>query len=86
MKKSQFTDSQIMDALKRVEGGLSAADICRELGISTATPHKWRAKYGGIDTSMTARMKELESAWLKKMYAGERRKAEILTEFLTKKW
>jgi len=69
MKKSRFTDSQIMDALRRVEAGLSAADICRELGISTATLYKWRAKYGGMDTSMMARMKELEveHARLKKM-------------------
>jgi len=88
MKKSRFTDSQIMDALKRVEAGLSVADICRELGISTATLYKWRAKYGGMDTSMMARMKELEveNARLKKMYAEERLKAEILNEALTKKW
>ena len=88
MKKSRFTDSQIMDALKRVDAGFSAADICRELGISTATLYKWRAKYGGMDTSMMARMKELEveNARLKKMYAEERLKAEILNEALTKKW
>ena len=88
MKKSRFTDSQIMDALRRVEAGLSAADICRELGISTATLYKWRAKYGGMDTSMMVRMKELEieNARLKKMYAEERLKSEILNEALTKKW
>jgi len=88
MKKSRFTDSQIMDALRRIEAGLSAADIYRELGISTATLYKWRAKYGGMDTSMMARMKELEveNARLKKMYAEERLKAEILNEALTKKW
>jgi len=60
MKKSRFTDSQIMGALRRVEAGLSVADICRELGISTATLFKWRVKYAGMDTSMMARMKELE--------------------------
>jgi putative transposase len=88
MKKSRFTDSQIMDALRRVEAGLSASDIYRELGISTATLYKWPAKYGGMDTSMMARMKELEveNARLKKMYAEERLKAEILNEALTKKW
>ena len=88
MKKSRFTDSQIMDALRRVEAVLYAADICRELGISTATLYKWRAKYGGMDTSMMARMKELEveNARLKRMYAEERLKAEILNEALTKKW
>ena len=71
MKKSRFTDSQIMDALKRVEAGLSVPDLCRELGVSAPTFYKWRARFGGMDTSMMARMKELEieNARLKKMYA-----------------
>jgi putative transposase len=88
MKRSKFTDSQIMDALKRVDAGLVVPDICRELGISTATFYKWRAKYGGMDTSMMARMKELEAenARLKKMYIEEKLKAEIVTEALAKKW
>jgi putative transposase len=60
MKKSRFSDSQIMDALKRVEAGLSVPDVCRELGISVATFYKWRSKFGGMDTSLMARMKELE--------------------------
>ena len=46
MKRSKFTDSQIMDALKRVDAGLAVPEICRELGISTATFYKWRSKYG----------------------------------------
>jgi putative transposase len=88
MKRSQFTDSQIMEALKRVDAGLAVPEICRELGISTATFYKWRAKYGGMDTSMIARMKELEAenARLKKMYIEEKLKAEIVTEALAKKW
>ena len=88
MKRSKFTDSQIMDALKRVDAGLAVPDVCRELGISSATIYKWRAKYGGMDTSMMARMKELESenARLKKMYIEEKLKAEILNEAITKKW
>jgi putative transposase len=88
MKKSKFSDSQIIDALKRVEGGLSVPELCRELGISSATFYKWRAKYGGLDVSMLARMKELEAenARLKKMYAEERLKADILQEAITKKW
>ena len=88
MKKSKFSDSQIIDALKRVEGGLSVPEICRELCISSATFYKWRAKYGGMDASMMARMKELEAenARLKKMYAEERLKADILQEALAKKW
>jgi putative transposase len=88
MKRSKFTDSQIMDALKRVDAGLSVPDICRELVISTATFYKWRSKYGGMDASMMARMKELEAenARLKKMYIEEKLKAEIVTEALAKKW
>lgn len=88
MKKSKYTDSQIMDALKRVEVGIAVPDLCRELGISSATFYKWRAKYGGMDTSMMARMKELEeeNRRLKKMYAEERMKAEIVAEALAKKW
>ncbi len=88
MKKSKFTDSQVMEALKRVEAGLAVPEICRELGISSATFYKWRAKYGGMDTSMISRMKELEqeNARLKKMYAEERLKAEILKEAMAKKW
>ena len=62
--------------------------MCRELGISSATFYKWRAKYGGMDTSMMARMKELEAenARLKKMYAEERLKSDILKEAMAKKW
>ena len=88
MKRSKFTDSQIMDALKRVDAGLAVPEICRELGISTATFYKWRSKYGGMDTSMMARMKELEAenARLKKMHIEEKLKAEILNEAITKKW
>ena len=57
MKKSRYTDSQIMDALKRVEAGLAVPDLCRELGISVATFYKWRAKYGGMDTSVDSPVK-----------------------------
>jgi putative transposase len=87
MKKSKFSDSQIMDALKRVEAGLPVPELCREVGISTATFYKWRAKFGGMDTSMMARMKELEeeNRRLKKMYIEEKLKAEIATEYLAKK-
>lgn len=88
MKKSKFTDGQIMEALKRAESGLAVSGVCRDMGISSATFYKWRAKYGGMDASMMARMKELEqeNARLKKMYAEERLKAEILKEAMAKKW
>jgi putative transposase len=79
MTKSKFSDSQIMEALKRVEAGLPVPELCREVGISTATFYKWRAKFGGMDTSMMARMKELEeeNRRLKKMYIEEKLKAEM---------
>ena len=88
MKKSRFTDGQILDAIKRAEAGLAVPDLCRELGISTATFYKWRAKYGGMDVSMMARMKELEAenTRLRKMYVEEKLKAEIVAEALAKKW
>ena len=87
MKQSKFTDSQIIEALKRVEGGVPVPEICREYGISTATFYKWRAKYGGLDVSMMSRMKELEAenTRLNRMYAEERLKADILKEILGKK-
>ena len=76
-----------MDTLKRVDAGLAVPDVCRELGISSATFYKWRAKYGGMDSSMMARMKgmEAENARLKKMYNEEKLKAVILNEAITKK-
>lgn len=88
MKKSRFTDSQIMDALKRAEASLAVPEVCRELGISSATFYKWRAKFGGMDVSMMTRMKELEdeNRHLRKMVVDERLKAEIVTEALAKKW
>ncbi len=67
---------------------MTVPDLCRELGVRVATFYKWRAKYGGMDTSMMARMKELEeeNRRLKRMYAEERMKAEIVAEALAKKW
>ena len=88
MKKSSYSDSQIIAILKQAEAGTSAAELCREHGMSDATFYKWRAKFGGMDVSMMARLKELEeeNRRLKKMYAEERLKAEILNEAITKKW
>ncbi len=88
MKKSKFTDSQIMAALKKVEAGIAVPDLCRQLGISVATFYKWRSKYGGMDASMMSRMKELEeeNRRLRKMYKDENLKAEIVAEALAKKW
>ena len=88
MKTSLFTDSQIIAILKQAEGGSPVPELCREHGISIATFYKWRSKFGGMDASLMASMKELEdeNRRLKKMYAEERLKAEIVAEALTKKW
>ena len=88
MKKSRFTDSQIIAILKQAEAGTPVAELCREHGISNATFYNWRSKPGGMDASLMKRMKELEeeNRRLKKMYAEERLKAEIVQEALEKKW
>ena len=79
MRKSRFTDSQILAMLKQNEQGASVADVCREHGVSSAQFYKWRSKFGGMDASMMKRLKELEAenTRLKKMYAEEKLKAQI---------
>ena len=88
MKKSRYTDSQILSILKQNEAGTSVADLCREYGMSDATFYNWRAKYGGMDISLMKRLKELEdeNRRLKKMYAEEKLKCEIAKETIEKKW
>ncbi len=88
MKKSRYSDSQILAILKQAENGVPVPELCREHGMSSASFYKWRAKYGGMDASLMARLKELEdeNRRLKKMYAEERLKAEIVQEALAKKW
>ena len=93
MKTSRFTDSQILSILKQAESGTPVSTLCREHGMSSALAqqccsYKWRAKFGGMDASLMARLKELEAenAKLKKMYAEERLKAEIIQEAMAKKW
>ncbi len=71
MKKTRFTETQIVAILKKQEAGIKVSDICREHAISDATFYNWKAKYGGMEASDVKRMKELEeeNARLKKMYA-----------------
>lgn len=84
MRKSRYSDSQILAILKQNESGVPVADLCREHGMSSAQFYKWRAKFGGMDASMMKRLKELEdeNRRLKKMYAEERLKAELRQEAL----
>ena len=88
MKRSNFTDSQIMTILKQAESGIPVPDLCREHNIGKSTFYKWRSKYSGMDTSLMARMKALEeeNRRLKKMYIEEKLKAEMVQEALQKKW
>jgi len=88
MKKSKYSDSQILNILKQAENGTPIPELCREHGMSSATFYKWRSKYGGMDASLMGRLKELEdeNRRLKKMYAEERLKAEIIQEAMAKKW
>lgn len=88
MKKTRYTDSQIISILKQNESGTSVAELCREHGMSQASFYKWRSKYGGMDMSLMKRMKELEdeNRRLKRMYAEERLKSEIAREAIEKKW
>lgn len=88
MKTLRFSDSQIMTIFKQAEVGTPAPELCREHGISSATFYKWRTKFGGMDASLLSRLRELEdeNRRLKKMYADERLKAEIIQEAMAKKW
>jgi putative transposase len=87
MKKSRFSDGQILAILKQADSGVPIAELCREYGMRSASFYKWRAKFGGMDASLMARMKELEeeNRRLKKMYAEERLKSEIIQEAMAKK-
>ena len=88
MKKTHYSDSQMLAIIKQAESGVPVPERCREHGMSGASFYKWRAKYGGMDASLMARMKELEdeNRRLKKMYAEERLKSEIIQEAMAKKW
>ena len=88
MKKSRYSDSQIMNILKEAEGGVPIPQLCRDHGMSSASFYKWRAKYGGMDASMIGQMKDMaeENRRLKKMYAEMSIQNELLKEALGKKF
>ena len=88
MKKSRFSEAQIMGILKQAEGGVPVPELCREHGMSSASFYKWRSKYGGMDASLISRMKALddENKRLKKMYAESQMQNDVLKEALGKKW
>lgn len=86
MKRSRITYSQVFLIRENAQAGVPVAELCREHGMSNATFYNWRSKYGGMDASAMKRLKELEegNARLKKMYAEEKLKAEIVSETLEK--
>ena len=87
MKKSRYSEHQIISILKQSEAGTKVADICREHGISPATYYAWKAKYGGMESSDVKRLRDLEeeNRRLKQMYAQLSLDHDILKEVLEKK-
>ena len=87
MKKSKYSDAEIMNILRQAEGGVPVSELCREHGMSSASFYKWRAKYGGMDASMMSELKSMadENRRLKKMYAEMSMQNELLKEALGKK-
>lgn len=88
MKKTKFTEAQIVNALKEYEAGKSVTDICRDLSINKQTLYNWKKKYSGMDTSQLAELKALkeENARLKKMYAELAMDNVVLKDVISKKF
>ena len=87
MRKSKFSETQIVSILKQQEAGRPTAEVCREYGISQATFYNWKSKYGGMEASDVKRLKELEeeNTRLKKMYAEVSMDNRILKDLFVKK-
>lgn len=87
MKKSKFSESQIVAVLKEADAGMLVKDLCRKHGISAPTYYSWKSKYGGMEASDLRRTKELESenAKLKRMYADLALENAAMKELITKK-
>jgi len=87
MKKSRFTETQIISILQEADAGMKVGELCRKHGISPATYYAWKSKYGGMSASELKRTKELEAenAKLKRMYAELSLENEALKELISKK-
>ena len=87
MKKSKFTETQIVSILKEADAGLKVSDVCRKHGISQPTFYNWKSKYGGMSPSELKRVKELEAehSKLKRMYADLAMENDALRELIEKK-
>lgn len=88
MKRSRFTEEQIIGILREQEAGVPVADLCRKHGLSSPTFYKWKAKYGGMDVSEARRLKALEeeNAKLKRMLVDSMLDSVALKDLLGKKW
>jgi putative transposase len=88
IRKSKFSEAQIINLLKRVEAGQKVADVCRSNGISEQTYHRWKAKYGGLDVNEARRLKHLEdeNKRLKQIVADLTLDNRILKDVVSKKW
>ena len=87
MKRSRFSETQIVSILKEADAGAKVKDLCRKHGISDATYYNWKSKYGGMDASDLKRMKELEGelSQYKRMYAELARENDAMRRLIEKK-
>ena len=88
MRRSRFSEEQIIGMLKEHEGGVSTADVCRKYGVSSATFYKYKAKFGGLDVSDARKLKALEdeNAKLKKLLAEQMLDNAMLKDVASRKW
>ena len=87
MKRTRFSDAQIIAILKKAESGVPVRELCREHGMSSAEFYRWRAKFGGMDASMISELKAIaeENRRLKRMYADMAMQNDLLKDALGKK-
>ena len=87
-RKSKYTDEQIIRALREVDAGTKASDVCRRLGITEQTLYRWRQRFGGMDVNEAKRLRALEdeNSKLKKLLADQMLDNAVLKDVLAKKW